>query len=330
VGELLVGEGASTRENRIEAHKWLSLAAAQGVEAAAKARDALARKMTAQELAEASRRAKAFTVTEYEVSSAFLRKMKVFERVGKAHVKGILSDDEYHQDIEHLNRLERDYGNGILSADEFHRRIEDLESKVEALEKRGKSSVSGAESIAKNASTSPAVGHDSSGIEAAKARADYLVRSGIVVVTKDSVNGNVHVSRARSSNARVATNYVYLDAFVIKGKKPSLVIGAVHFADDWIFATSVDFKIGQSVITLKDDRPSTDVLSGGAVRETLALNGDRKNSQEVIKAVASGRCKLCALRGSKGDRSIAISKDEFLDVLMVYFALGGEPLNATD
>jgi hypothetical protein len=71
-------------------------------------------------------------------------------------------------------------------------------------------------------------------------------------------------------------------------------------------------------------------MDGGAVCEGLTFSGDRKSSQTVIKAVVTGRCKLCALRGSRGERAIDISKEDFLDMLMVYYALGGEPLNAKD
>jgi hypothetical protein len=164
--------------------------------------------------------------------------------------------------------------------------------------------------------------------EAVKTRAKYLVRSGII--TTDRVNGNIHVSRVRSPNVLEGTNYVYLDASIIKGQKPSLVIGAVHYASGWIFATRVDFKIGESVITLTDDNPVRDVMGGDVVWEGLTFPGDRKSSQIVIKAIATGRCKLCALRGSSGERAIDISKEDFVDVLMVYYALGGQPLNATE
>jgi len=51
-------------QNRIEAHKWFSLAAVQGDEDSAKYRDIVAKAMTAQELAEAGRRAKAFVAGE--------------------------------------------------------------------------------------------------------------------------------------------------------------------------------------------------------------------------------------------------------------------------
>jgi uncharacterized protein len=64
IGALYLESGTNSAENRIKAHKWLSLAAAQGVEDAAKARDTLARKMTARELADASDRAKRFSKDE--------------------------------------------------------------------------------------------------------------------------------------------------------------------------------------------------------------------------------------------------------------------------
>jgi uncharacterized protein len=57
-------EVGDSPQNRIAAHKWLSLAAAQGDETAARERDSVAVRMSAQELAEASRQAKAFTVGE--------------------------------------------------------------------------------------------------------------------------------------------------------------------------------------------------------------------------------------------------------------------------
>ena len=57
-------EAGNSPQNRIAAHKWLSLAAAQGDEIAAKERDSVAVRMSAQELAEASRQAKAFSVGE--------------------------------------------------------------------------------------------------------------------------------------------------------------------------------------------------------------------------------------------------------------------------
>src|SRR5206468_3559631 len=61
-------EGRGVPKNRVEAYRWLNLAAAQnaegvakrGVEAAAKARDALASEMTGDEVAEAQRLSGAF------------------------------------------------------------------------------------------------------------------------------------------------------------------------------------------------------------------------------------------------------------------------------
>src|ERR1035438_6470447 len=78
--------------SRIAAHQWLSLAAAQGVEDAAKARDTLARKMTGRELAEASRRAKAFS--SGEPSTLFLGVAKILGDKGK----GLRSDEPHSGD----------------------------------------------------------------------------------------------------------------------------------------------------------------------------------------------------------------------------------------
>lgn len=58
------GDAGNSPQNRIAAHKWLSLAAAQSDEIAAKERDSVAARMNTQELAEASRQAKAFSVGE--------------------------------------------------------------------------------------------------------------------------------------------------------------------------------------------------------------------------------------------------------------------------
>jgi TPR repeat protein len=58
---LLYKEAADTPTNRIEAHKWFSLAAAQGDEDAKGLRDGIALKMSAPELAEARKRAQAFS-----------------------------------------------------------------------------------------------------------------------------------------------------------------------------------------------------------------------------------------------------------------------------
>ena len=57
---LLYQDAADTPSNRIEAHKWFSLSAAQGYENAKGLRDDIAVKMSASELAEARKRAKAF------------------------------------------------------------------------------------------------------------------------------------------------------------------------------------------------------------------------------------------------------------------------------
>jgi TPR repeat protein len=81
IGTLYLQRGTNSADTRIEAHKWLSLAAAQGIEDAAKARDTLARKMTGRELAEASRRAKAFS--SGEPSTSFLRVAKILGDKGK-------------------------------------------------------------------------------------------------------------------------------------------------------------------------------------------------------------------------------------------------------
>ena len=58
---LLYKDAADTPTNRIEAHKWFNLAAAQGDEDAKSLRDKIALKMSAPELAEARKRAAAFS-----------------------------------------------------------------------------------------------------------------------------------------------------------------------------------------------------------------------------------------------------------------------------
>jgi TPR repeat protein len=58
---LLYMDAADTPSNRIEAHKWFSLSAAQGRENAKGERDDIALKMSAAELAEARKRAQAFS-----------------------------------------------------------------------------------------------------------------------------------------------------------------------------------------------------------------------------------------------------------------------------
>jgi TPR repeat protein len=61
---LLYQDAADTPTNRIEAHRWFSLAAAQGRENAKSLRDVIALKMSASELAEARKRAKDFLAGE--------------------------------------------------------------------------------------------------------------------------------------------------------------------------------------------------------------------------------------------------------------------------
>ncbi len=58
----LYGLNLNSSENRIESYKWYTLAAAQGDEDAAKLRDVVGRTMSAQEVVEANRRAKAFSI----------------------------------------------------------------------------------------------------------------------------------------------------------------------------------------------------------------------------------------------------------------------------
>jgi hypothetical protein len=166
--------------------------------------------------------------------------------------------------------------------------------------------------------------------EAVRARAKYLVRAGVVTITMDRVNESLSISRTRNDPALEPTNYVCLSAYMPKGGKPSLSIHAVHFAGGWIFANRVEFKTGNSTVTLADHEPARSVLSGGVVWELLCFLGDTKDSQTVIKAVVNGQCKLCALRGKEGDVAVKLSREDFADVLMVYYALGGAPLNATD
>ncbi|MGA3265468.1 MAG: tetratricopeptide repeat protein [Verrucomicrobiota bacterium] len=60
----LCSNNLESSQNRIESYTWYTLAAAGGSEAAAKLRDIVAPVMTAQELAEANRRARAFSVGE--------------------------------------------------------------------------------------------------------------------------------------------------------------------------------------------------------------------------------------------------------------------------
>jgi hypothetical protein len=64
VGSIYFSANPNSPANRIEAYKWYALAAAQGDEDAAKFRDKVAPVMSVQELAEANRRAKAFSVGE--------------------------------------------------------------------------------------------------------------------------------------------------------------------------------------------------------------------------------------------------------------------------
>ncbi len=64
VGSIYFSANPNSPANRIEAYKWYALAAAQGDEDAAKFRDKIAPVMSVQELAEANRRAKAFSVGE--------------------------------------------------------------------------------------------------------------------------------------------------------------------------------------------------------------------------------------------------------------------------
>jgi len=64
VGSIYFTENPNSPQNRIEAYKWYALAAAQGDEDAAKFRDKIVPIMSVQELAEANRRAKAFSVGE--------------------------------------------------------------------------------------------------------------------------------------------------------------------------------------------------------------------------------------------------------------------------
>ena len=64
VGSIYFTANPNSPQNRIEAYKWYALAAAQGDEDAAKFRDKIIPIMSVQELAEANRRAKAFSVGE--------------------------------------------------------------------------------------------------------------------------------------------------------------------------------------------------------------------------------------------------------------------------
>lgn len=64
VGSIYFTANPNSPANRIETYKWYALAAAQGDEDAAKFRDKIAPVMSVQELAEANRRAKAFSVGE--------------------------------------------------------------------------------------------------------------------------------------------------------------------------------------------------------------------------------------------------------------------------
>ena len=64
VGSIICAANPNSPQNRIESYKWYALAAAQGDEDAAKFRDIIAPTMSVQELTEANRRAKAFSVGE--------------------------------------------------------------------------------------------------------------------------------------------------------------------------------------------------------------------------------------------------------------------------
>jgi TPR repeat protein len=69
LGSIYTSANPNLPENRIEAYKWYTLAAAQGDEDAAKFRDIIQPLMSVQELAEASRRAKAFSLGEPPITN---------------------------------------------------------------------------------------------------------------------------------------------------------------------------------------------------------------------------------------------------------------------
>jgi hypothetical protein len=158
---------------------------------------------------------------------------------------------------------------------------------------------------------------------AVRQSATRLVRTGIVRGTIDQVSRWVSVD---------ATEYHGGDAVSLSlsmqqpGGKLRLVITATHDSDSWIFANSAEFRIGTNVVTLRDEHPKRSVEHPG-VLEIMTWGVRTKETQSVVKAIAAGKCTLCALRGSDRDRLAKIYTEDFNAILTVYFALGGEPLN---
>ena len=113
---------------------------------------------------------------------------------------------------------------------------------------------------------------------------------------------------------------------------PDLLLSFVYCGDGWLFVNSVEFKVGTNVITLGCEKPRRDVFHTGHVFETKSWTADPRLPEEaakvqaIIRAVAAGRCTLCALRGSEGDARAVIDRDSIGRVITAYFALGGQPL----
>lgn len=114
-----------------------------------------------------------------------------------------------------------------------------------------------------------------------------------------------------------------------KGEKPVLFLSASHHDKSWIFAKTLAVRFGTNVIRIQDAKPRQDVTSGG-VYEGLIWIADEKSVQNIIKAVVAGSPMTCRLEGKDGDRAVIVdeqTRDNFRNILAVYFAMGGVPLN---
>ena len=189
----------------------------------------------------------------------------------------------------------------------------------------------GAALDAKSFSALPSPGAD----ERLRTGSTRLYAQGKLHAYQDEVRGYIDIVSDQSyfNMDGGVPDHVWLWVRKAKDAKPLLFLEVVHTSRD-IRADTADFRLGSKagdpVVNLVNGERSRDDFGSAGVVERVRWQADRKDVQTVIKAVSSGVPVLCEI-GKLKDLTLPVRlqpvRQQFSDMLVVYFALGGEPLN---
>lgn len=166
--------------------------------------------------------------------------------------------------------------------------------------------------------------------EAIRTNALQIIRDGRIKFDVDDIDFSGHASSPSPSLRREESDYLCLDLFAKKGKKPTLALCAIHVSPTWIFMHTASFRFGTNVVRLKNPRGAhNDVMLGIGVFEAMSWAHSDRDVQIIIKAIMYSPAITCRLDGRNGDRLVSVddaTRNQFKDMMTVYFAFGGLPL----